>query len=560
MIDRFRDCATSPRRVTSGIVKGLCVGVCAAVLGFSGAARADAAKAQPSEARSAARSALPEQLAKAARRWKVNPDDVVVALVKLDDTGLDAKGRLKKTPLAFAHNADRSVAPASTAKLVTTLAGFEVLGATYHWYTGFYTDARPDASGVLNGNLYVRGGGDPTLVIEDFMLQVDRLAQMGVKHFKGDIVVDRSYFNIPRLDPGAFDGRRSRPYNLPPDAALLNYRNLSLDLVPDREKGVARVVAVPPLAGVTIPSTVKLTSGACGDWKTKLGFRVRKNADGTKRVFLDGGLARSCGAKTFNVIAFESDEYFERVFRALWVKDGRTWTGHVKAGRIPEKADRSFVRMSPSLAEVAVLTNKWSNNVMARHIFLSLGEKRVKDEAAARDKKAAASGAKVEKPRFERGITYEDARGALADWLASRGIDPKTIHIDNGSGLSRETRVTGRAMAELLAVGWHGPYMPEYAASMPVTGKDGTMRKRNVAVAEGRIKTGFLADVRSIGGYIHAKDGTRYALYASVHGKANMPGGIAFLDNVIDWAYKRPGDAPEARSSAKSNGKAAAKP
>ena len=526
-----------------------------AALGFSGAASADAAKTHGSEARSAVRSALPEQLAKAARRWKVNPDDVVVALVKLDDTGLDAKGRLKKVPLAFAYNADRSVAPASTAKLVTTLAGLEVLGATHHWYTGFYTDARPDASGVLKGNLYVRGGGDPTLVIEDFMLQVDRLAQMGVKHLKGNIVVDRSYFNISPVDPGAFDGRRSRPYNLPPDAALLNYRNLSLDLVPDREKGVARVVATPPLAGVKIPSTVKLTSGACGDWKTKLGFRMRKNADGTKRVFLDGGLARSCGAKTFNVIAFESDEYFERVFRALWVKEGRTWTGHVTTGRIPEEADRSFVRMSPSLAEVVVLTNKWSNNVMARHIFLSLGEKRVKDEAAARDKKAAAAGANVEKPRFERGITYGDARGVLADWLASRGIDPKTIYIENGSGLSRETRVTGRAMAQVLAVGWHGPYMPEYAASMPVTGKDGTMRKRNVAVAEGRIKTGFLADVRSIGGYIHAKDGTRYAVYASVHGKANMPGGIAFLDNVIDWAYKRPGDVHEVRSDAKSAAK-----
>ena len=196
MNDRFQECATNPRRVTSEIVKGLCVGLCVAALGFSGAASADAAKTHGSEARSAVRSALPEQLAKAARRWKVNPDDVVVALVKLDDTGLDAKGRLKKVPLAFAYNADRSVAPASTAKLVTTLAGLEVLGATHHWYTGFYTDARPDASGVLKGNLYVRGGGDPTLVIEDFMLQVDRLAQMGVKHLKGNIVVDRSYDKV----------------------------------------------------------------------------------------------------------------------------------------------------------------------------------------------------------------------------------------------------------------------------------------------------------------------------------------------------------------------------
>ena len=222
----------------------------AALLAAGGAAySADSQKAQaeksdkPAAAKAQQASPVPAPLARAAKRWKVNLSDVVIAVMPLDEVKIDAKGRsnVSKIPLRYGLNADRTDRPASTAKLVTTLVGLETLGAGFHWYTRFYADAKPDHKGVLNGNLYVRGGGDPTLVIEDFALQVDKLAQLGVKRITGNIVIDRSYFDLPPFNPGAFDGRSSRPYNLGPDAALMNYRNLSLELVPDREAGVARV-------------------------------------------------------------------------------------------------------------------------------------------------------------------------------------------------------------------------------------------------------------------------------------------------------------------------------
>ncbi len=499
---------------------------------------------KPAQAKAAAPQ-VPAQIARAAKRWKVNLNDVVISVLPLDQVTVDRQtGRSNAASIrsAYALHADRSDRPASTAKLVTTLVALEELGPNFHWYTGFYTKSWPDAKGRLGGDLYIRGGGDPTLVIEDFALQLDKLAQLGVKHIEGNIVVDRSYFNIPKVDPGAFDGRSSRPYNLPPDAALVNFRNVSLELIPDREAGIARVVSLPPLAGVTYPKTVKLSGGSCGDWKTKLGFRLRANKDGTKRAVFTGSLPRACGAKNFNVIAFEPDEYFERLFRALWEKDGRTWKGKVVSGRIPADADRRFVRMSPSLADVVMLTNKWSNNTMARHIFLSLGHVQVQAEekAAAKSAAKAKKGAEAAEQwrEFPRGYTLADARSVVADWLKKRGIDSKAVHIDNGSGLSRETRITGRAMTEILAAGWQGPAWPEYAASLPITGKDGTMLKRKIAVGYGRIKTGFLVDVRAVGGYVLARNGKHYALYASVHGSKNMPGATAFLDNVIDWVWK----------------------
>ena len=530
---------------------------------------ASPAAAQPKPSESVAKTAkavssVPEAIAGAAKRYKVDLDDVVIAVMPLEGVRLDASGRsnVSTLPLRYGLNAERSVRPASTAKLVTTLVGLETLGAGFHWYTRFFADAEPDAKGRLKGNIYVRGGGDPTLVIEDFALQVDKLAQLGVKHITGNLVVDRSYFNVPPIDEGVFDGRSSRPYNLGPDAALLNYRNLSLELVPDREAGVARVVALPPMAGVRLPKTVKLTKGGCGDWKTKLGFKLRTEKTGAKRVVFNGGLPRACGPKVYNVIAFEADEYFERGFRALWEKDGRTWKGRVVEGRVPESAERLFTRMSPSLSEVLPLINKWSNNTMARHVFLTLGQKKVKEEEeaarkaeaaeekAAKSEKAAnagkaaasknASPKAVELKEFPRGTTLEDARTVVAEWLRERGIDEKAVYIENGSGLSRETRVTGRVMSEILAAGWQGPYWPEFAASLPISGEDGTMVRRKTAVAHGRIKTGFLNDVRAIGGYVQTRAGERYAIYASVHGAKSVARGIPFLDRVIDWVYELP--------------------
>ncbi|WP_297612173.1 D-alanyl-D-alanine carboxypeptidase [uncultured Sutterella sp.] len=482
---------------------------------------------------------LPDKLLQAARRLRVDPAGIAVSVVPVEDP---------KRPV-LSWRADAMEPPASTAKLVTTLAALEVLGSSYRWRTNFYVREMPDRNGLLRGGLFIRGGGDPALVLEDFALEVDRLAQKGIRRIDGNIVIDRSHFNIPNVDPGAFDGRRSRPYNLQPDAALLNYRNLSFELTPDVKAGVARVVVFPPLAGVSYPKTIRLGKGGCGDWKSALAFRVNDLGKGKKRVVFNGRYPSACGVKNFNVIAFEANEYFERLFRALWERDGRTWRGKVVSGKVPEDGKLFLTRLSPTLGEITALTNKWSNNPMARHIFLTLGARRVEEELEAKaseeEEAAKASGASKKDARsgddkrlqFPRGATLGDARAELSDWMTSRGIPASEIIIDNGSGLSRTSHVSARAMTDLLSAGWNGPYMPEYLASLPITGRDGTMVRRKAAPEEGRIKTGYLENVRSIGGYVHALDGRRYAVYASVTGAKNVPGGIKFLDAVIEWVY-----------------------
>jgi len=474
-------------------------------------------------------------LRKAAADCGVDPRAVTVSVVALDGLRMPDGGRMPVVRPLLAVNADRSVAPASTAKLVTTLAGLELLGADWKWRTGFYAKARPDAEGRVNG-IWLRGGGDPTLVAEKFGLLVERMAQMGVRRIEGDLTVDRSYFDLPEVDPSAFDGRGSRPYNQLPDAAVAGYRSLSFEFVPDESSGTARIISMPPLSGLEVPSTIRLSRGACGDWKSTIGYRLEHLSDGRLAARFEGSLPLSCGPKTFSVVSLSQNEYLERLFRWYWERDGRTWTGHVAEGRVPEGALKLAERESDALPVVTTLVNKWSNNLIARHIFLTLGTLRnAPDEADSGSRTAGGAFAPMERPRP--GVDTDDARAVLAGWLAEKGVPDGAVMIDNGSGLSRTSRVTARAMTQILAAGWLSPRMTEYAASLPVSGVDGTMRKRLEATGRTHLKTGYLQDVRSIGGYVYAKNGRRYALYASVHGERNMAGGIRFLDKVVEWTY-----------------------
>lgn len=493
---------------------------------------------------------LPPSLQKAARRWQVNPADVTAVVIPLDRVNMRLNEPAGDPAPILAVNADRSVAPASTAKLVTTLVALDKLGVNFRWKTDFYADRVPDKNGRVK-NLWIRGGGDPTLVVEDFALEMHRLMGNGVRHIEGNIIVDRSHFSVPKGDPSAFDGRATRPYNLLPDPAIINYRNLSFEITPVEGEDYARIVTLPDMAGVTVPKTIRLKkNGGCGNWKDAIGYKMETLDNGQKRVKFTGALPKACGAKNFNTIAFEENEYIERLFRALWEKEGGTWKGHVVSGKVPETGVTLLQRhLSPSLADTVRLVNKWSNNLIARHIFFSLGnvvieeeeKSKVSGKIESRVQKATVETRTDRSLPYRRSLTLDDARGVVASWMEENGIDPALTYIDNGSGLSRKTRTTASAMAKLLAVGWKSPVMSDFMASLPITGVDGTMAKRKVAVRYGHFKTGFLSDVRSMGGYVLAKDGRRYAVFASVHGSKNMPGGIAFLDNVILWTFNQEG-------------------
>jgi D-alanyl-D-alanine carboxypeptidase/D-alanyl-D-alanine-endopeptidase (penicillin-binding protein 4) len=163
----------------------------------------------------------------------------------------------------LAFQAEVPFNPASLMKLATSAAALELLGATYTWTTPVYFGG-PVRDGRLDGSLTLQGRGDPKLVTERLWLLLRRVQQAGVRDIAGDIVLDRSAFQVPAVDPGAFDGEPYRPYNVQPDALLFNFKAVMLQLRPDVARGVAAVSVDPPLAGLQVPASVPLTEGACG--------------------------------------------------------------------------------------------------------------------------------------------------------------------------------------------------------------------------------------------------------------------------------------------------------
>jgi D-alanyl-D-alanine carboxypeptidase/D-alanyl-D-alanine-endopeptidase (penicillin-binding protein 4) len=205
--------------------------------------------------------------------------------------------------------------------------------------------------------------------------------------------------------------------------------------------------------------------------------------------------------------------YFSAAFATLWQGAGGSWTGRVREGVVPSDARRIALHESAPLAEVIRDVNKFSNNVMARQIYLTMGAEASRQPASA-----------------------ARAEAAVRVWLDSRGLPMPELVLENGSGLSRNERISAASLARLLRHAFDGPLMPELMASLPLVGVDGTMRKRNGAAGSAHIKTGLLADVRAIAGYVHAASGRRYAVVAIIN-HANAGSGQAAHDALLDWVY-----------------------
>ena len=494
-------CRPAPVRASTG---PRTFGLRAACLGIALVAALCAAPARAQPQDSAAARALPPAVSAALRAARIPPEAVGIVVQPLDHAG--APG----APIApLLLNESVPMNPASTMKLVTTYAALSVLGPAYTWKTEAFA-AGPLRRDVLDGNLAIRGSGDPKLVVEHLWLLAHRIRAYGISEIRGDVLLDKSAFAVGPGDPSAFDGEGLRPYNATPDALLLNYKSVSFGFVPDPETRSARVVATPPLAGLKVPPLVRGAEGPCGDW------RARLQADFTNPLApaFRGSYPLSCGERVWHVSVLDHTQYFGAVFRALWESAGGRWSGKAREAAVPADARRIALHESAPLAEVIRDINKYSNNVMTRQLFLTLGSEAARQPG-----------------------TPERASRALADWLSSRTLAMPELVLENGSGLSREERIAPASLARLLAHAWASPLMPEFFSSLPLVGVDGTMRNRNGAAGSAHIKTGLLRDVRAIAGVVHAASGRRYVVVALIN-HANARDGQAAQDALLDWVFR----------------------
>jgi len=416
---------------------------------------------------------------------------------------------VRGTGLRLALNDATPMRPASTLKLVTTYAALELLGPAYRWRTDVFASGALHGE-TLEGDLLIRGGGDPKLVVENLWLLVQRVRGYGIRDVHGDLVIDRSAFTPIDHDPAKFDGEPLRPYNTGPDALLLNFKTLSFEFVPDPETRSVRVVPSPPLAGLKWPSNVPGSDGPCGDWRTQL----RADFSMPLEPVFSGSFPLSCGDQVLHINVLDHPDYFSAVFRALWEQTGGTLSGQLREGLVPATARRVATQYSPPLADVIRDINKFSNNVMARQVFLALG--------------TSTSG---------NAASVERSTDAVRAWLRSRGIPMPELVLENGSGLSRSERISARNMAQLLRLAFDGPLMPEFVASLPIVGVDGTLQHRRRLASSAHVKGGILEGVRAIAGYVDADSGRRYVVVVIV----NHPQAARtedFQDTLLEWIAK----------------------
>jgi len=459
---------------------------------------------------------LPPEVDAALALAKVPRDAVAVLVVNVQG---------KEAP-RVSHRADVPMNPASVMKLVTTAAALDLLGPAYNWTTSVYADG-PIRDGRLEGNLYIKGRGDPTMVSERLWQLMRRVRGLGITRINGDIVLDRGAFALAPTDPGGFDGEPLRPYNAAPDALLLSYKSILMTFVVDRAANLARIHVDPPLAGVTVPASVPLlTTGGCGDYRGSL----RADFSDPAQVRFAGSYPAACLERTWSVAWPEAQIYAARAVEGMWREVGGQLGGSVRDGTVPPAAGAAVFEVgSLTLAEVVRDVNKFSNNVMAQQLFLSLSL----PGGRATDKPAAADATSTVP------ATFAASRDVVQQWWRDRiGGSADMPLVDNGAGLSRSARASAMALGRLLQTAYQSPWMPELMASLPIAGIDGTMRRnRSGALGSAHLKTGSLRDVTAVAGYVLANSGRRYVVVLMTN-HANAGASRVAIDRLLEWVVK----------------------
>ncbi len=411
----------------------------------------------------------------------------------------------------------RALNPASTIKLLTTFAALDQLGPAFRWSTEVYTSA-PLQGDVLAGDLVLRGSGDPRLTLENFWLMLRNLRARGLREIRGDLVLDRSFFaSADANDPGGFDNEPSRPYNTQPDALLVNFKSFRLGFIPDGARRAVNITVEPALPQLQVVNNLLPSAEACGDWVEKLKVTASGDASSARLVFA-GSFPLACGEKERHYSLLAHPQYVHALFSMLWPELGGSFSGGVREGTVPAGAKPLLVNASQPLVDIVRDINKFSNNVMARQLFLTLG--------------AATLGAPAAADKSARAITQ---------WLEVRRLAMPELVLENGSGLSRVERISARGLGQLLLQAGRSAVMPEFVASLPLVAVDGTMRKRlNGADVAGQahIKTGSLAGARAIAGYVlDAKGRTVSVVFLVNHARAGEA--ISAQDALLKWVYSR---------------------
>jgi len=480
------------------------------------------------------RTTLPQAVVRSLERNQIPKDTVSISVIEIETTR-PGKNTSKNI---LDWRATEAMNPASTMKLLTTLAGLDILGPQYRWRTNIYTDG-VIRQGVLKGNLYLQGTGDPKLIPEELAKLMKALQALGIQKIDGNLFFDRTAYAPSVMEHNTIDGEALRAYNVPPDPLLYAFRTLSFQLGKSRTADFIDISYTPALSQLKIDNQMQLVDQPCDNWKNNIRFNL--DSEGISKTNqplvaqFSGAFPSACKGVNYNVVALDANTFLTQGFTAAWVLSGGTWVKAPigKSGNVPLAARLLLQFEGLSLADDVLDINKHSNNVMARQVLLTLALE------------------KMGKP-----ATTSNGELVIQSWLKQNSLDFPGLVIENGSGLSRNEAISAEQMNRLLFTARNLPVGEIFYNSLPIAGTDGTMKNRLMTQLrkflhlkkkpEVRIKTGSLADVRTISGYVMSKSGKLYAVTSFIN-HPNAGRGLEAHDQLLAWLLEDGPDPKQAR-------------
>lgn len=476
---------------------------------------------------------IPPAIAKSLERNQIPVDAISIAVAEIEP-GRPGKHSAKSL---LSWRASDPMNPASTMKILTTLAGLDILGPQYRWRTKVYTDG-VIRQGILKGNLYLQGSGDPKWIPEELTKLMKELQALGIQKIDGNLFFDRSAYAQSVMEHNTIDGETLRAYNVPPDPLLYAFRTLSFQIGKSRTADFIDITYSPVLSQLSIANEMRLVDRPCDNWKSDIRFQLdpESGAKTDQALFakFSGNFPSGCKGVNYNVVALDANTFLTQGFAAAWVQSGGTWikppTGNDAA--VPLAARLLLQFEGIPLADDVQDINKYSNNVMARQLLLTLALE------------------KMGKP-----ATTANGEQVIQSWLKQNGLNFSDVVIENGSGLSRSEAISADQLNQLLLLARNLSIGEIFYNSLPLAGADGTMRNRLMAQLrqflhlkkkpEVRIKTGSLADVRAISGYVLSKSGKLYAVSSFIN-HPNAWKGLDAHDQLLAWLLE---DGPEPKQA-----------
>ena len=389
----------------------------------------------------------------------------------------------------LAWNADVPRNPASTMKLVTTLAALDILGPSYRWTTDVYALGSVDDNGRLDGDLLLKGHGDPFLVTERVWQLTRMINQAGVREIGGRLLLDDTHFDVPDQDPGEFDRQPLRAYNVAPNALMMNFKVVRYWFEPDQAANSVRVLLDPPLENLRVENRLSLANRSCSGYQRGISITPNERLD---TMILDGRFPNRCRRYAMDRTALDHNAFAFGLFSALWKESGGELGGGWGTALAPADDEPLVSFPSLSLSDIISRVNKHSNNVMARQLVYTLAAE-----------------------TFGPPGTAQGGIEVINHWLRKSVPGIGSVALDNGAGLSREARISAADFDRILQFAWRQPYMPEFAASMALSGHDGTLRRRfddTKLKGLAHLKTGSLDHVSAIAGYMQSASGRRFSV------------------------------------------------